>query len=99
MSERTPARPTCTAHCTSCDHHFHGLAAFDAHRVDFECQEPAERRSEKGRELLRIWTETGICTLSSGLWSDGRLIHTVEGITIWQENPAKLESDALSSTL
>lgn len=66
------ARQTCTDHCSGCGRHFHGLGAFDAHRVgdfgrDRRCGDPVECG-------LEIWTDSGACEL---VWPH------VDGITVW----------------
>lgn len=47
----------CSAHCRACDCHFTSTAAFDKHRRDGQCHDPATRKS------LRVRTTDGRCDL------------------------------------
>ena len=96
IMQREPSRQTCTAHCTTCNLHFHGVTAFDLHRQKFECVEPQERVSPKGNPLLQVWTEEGSCDLSDGCWENGKRVRFEEPITIWQQVPLGLKSEAVN---
>ena len=74
--ERKQPRQTCTAHCSACGNHFHGVSAFDAHRRAGDCVAPAIAMSTEGRVLLQIWTNDGVCTLENG--------PVREHVTVWQ---------------
>ena len=88
MKERKPPRPTCTDHCTGCGRHFHGLAAFDRHRVDGHCTDPVGllMRSKGGdeRPSLQQWTPDGYCDKERGCWEEGKRVRYVHPVTIWQ---------------
>jgi hypothetical protein len=90
MSDR---RQTCTDHASCCSQHFHGLAAFDAHRKDGVCRDASEvlygpDSKRSGQPVLQSWTESGSCALEKGCYVDGKLDHYVEGVTIWQIAPS-----------
>lgn len=68
-------RQTCTDYCSGCGRHFHGLGAFDAHRVgqfgvDRHCGDPT------GLSGLQVWTEAGYCDFTDShpttIWQDSR---------------------------
>ena len=80
-------RKTCTYHCRTCDRHFHGLEAFDQHRV-FEdprvedwstrkCGDPEYLLREDGNPELVPYTTEGYCAIQAE-----KLQHPV---TIWQK--------------
>lgn len=91
MSEVT-RRQTCTDHCATCNQHFHGLKAFDAHLNDngerVECCEGWVAiiidRQQKIRPALQQWTTEGWCELQKGCWADGRRVSWEHPVTIWQ---------------
>lgn len=78
-------RQSCTDHCGSCGGHFHGLGAFDAHRQNGECVDPAEAANRDGKLLLQVWTEAGSCELSRGAWKDGKRVRWSEPVVVWQK--------------
>jgi hypothetical protein len=83
----TAAAQTCTDHCRLCGQHFHGIGAYDLHRVGDvairegpgrrRCVQGGEVRNGRGQAALRIWTTTGVCTLGA--------TPREEGVTIWQD--------------
>lgn len=77
-------RQTCTDHCSTCGRHFHGTGAFDAHRQQGECVEPAEAVNSKGAPLLQEWTTDGWCSLTPGCWEEGRKLRYAYPVTVWQ---------------
>jgi hypothetical protein len=89
--KRRVAVQSCTDHCAGCDRHFHGLGAFDAHRVDGACKEPSRvkvtKRDNTKVQALQVWTTAGICRL-------GRRGVVTEPVTVWQvwQSPAALAS-------
>jgi len=85
--EKKPHRINCHDHCSACDLHFHGLAAFDAHRVDGECVEDplsVMTQSETPRPKLQVLTTEGYCRLQKGAMKDGRLVNEYHPVTIYQ---------------
>lgn len=70
-------RQTCTDHCRACGRHFHGLAAYDLHRLGSLSDPTDPRRCGDPAELprLRAWTEAGACALTGRPLAD---------VTIWQ---------------
>jgi len=81
-------RQTCTDHCCGCGQHFHGLTAFDAHRVDGICREAGEvlygAGKRQGQPILQVWTDEGCCDKEAGCWSEGKRLRYAEGVSIWQ---------------
>lgn len=90
QAEAGGRRQTCTDHCGTCGRHFHGLTAFDSHRRAFECLDPATAVSERGRQLLQVWTEDGWCDLDRRCWHGGERV-PLHPVTIWQQwgDPAR----------
>lgn len=91
-TEAKERRRTCTDHAVCCGQHFHGLAAFDAHRKDGICRDASEvlygvNSKRYGEPVLQAWTASGSCALETGCYVDGKLDHYVEGVTIWQIAP------------
>ncbi len=78
----TLPRPFCTDHCASCGCHFHGLGAFDLHRQDGECCDPADvtatDRNSEQHPALQVWTDTGFCR-----WQ-GPSVRVNSPVAIWQ---------------
>lgn len=88
----------CVAHCTSCESHFTGLAPFDAHRVQGECQEPSsvrfgEKSARAGEPVLQALS--GRCAFMPGCWQNGKLVKRVEPVDIWQMSVRDIEQGAL----
>src|SRR5690349_7861614 len=87
--EKKPRRQSCTDHCGVCDRHFSGLGAFDAHRKDGECLDPAAvvflSGPREGLAALNVWTETGACDHVKGNWKDGKRLWWAEPVTVWQK--------------
>lgn len=101
--ERATPRPTCTDHCARCGQHFHGLGAFDAHRQDGVCVEPAVealRRSKDGfeRPALQVWTAEGWCKLWGGCYENGRFIEDKQQhpVVIYQVATTEAQREALA---
>lgn len=92
-------RQTCTDHCAGCDQHFHGLGAFDAHRVNDACGPAGDAKFAKGKRegesILQVWTDTGSCDKMPGCWKDGKLNHWDEGVTIWQMSQTEEQKQRL----
>ena len=77
----------CQDHCATCDRHFSGLGAFDAHRVDGECIEPWSLHHPKDatRPTLQIRTSEGYCDKMPGVWVNGQHGADAHPVTIWQK--------------
>lgn len=75
-----PKTMHCSLHCCSCDAHFHGLGAFDRHRIGAwdkrECIDPAL--------ATKMQSTPGLCDKMPGCWADGKHVHDEPGL-IWQE--------------
>jgi hypothetical protein len=87
--ERATAIKTCTAHCAGCGEHFHGLTAFDAHRADGECQNPATvsygaKARKSGQLILQPYSTHGFCDKEPGCWVNGKRVKYSQEVTIWQ---------------
>ena len=84
--EERLVRQTCTDHCATCGGHFHGLGAFDAHRMQGACYAGFlyDLINTKGTRLLQVWTEEGYCDKEKGCWADGKRDHYSHPVTIWQ---------------
>lgn len=87
--ERAPRKQGCTWHCAACGAHFHSVSAFDDHRVDGECVDPAEVMTRgtidnPPHAKLQAWTEEGYCRLAKGCYKDGVLVQTLHPVTIYQ---------------
>lgn len=78
----------CVWHCCGCNNHFSSIAAFDAHRPDMACIEPAVvtglKGVHKGKKLLSPWTNEGYCNLMSDSKYDGKVVHEYFPVTVWQ---------------
>jgi len=94
---RSERKSTCTDHCSACGRHFHGLAAFDAHRVDSACIDPSTAENSKGKSLLQVWVTDGFCDKVAGCWVDGRYDHHVHPVTIWQTFKTEAQVEQLAS--
>lgn len=99
-AESSERNRNCTAHCTSCDAHFTGLAPFDAHRVGGYCVDPSEpvfgENSRRARQPI-LQAIPGRCNKMPGCWDGGRLHHYVEGVALWQMSVD--EADTLQGAL
>lgn len=77
----------CSAHCTSCDRHFTGLAPFDAHRSLGECVDPSTvffgATSKRAGEPI-LQAIVGRCSFMPGCWENGKLVKRVEPVDLWQ---------------
>lgn len=86
---------TCTDHCGTCDRHFHGLGAFDAHRQDGECIEPVQAvvtsRDGSTRQALQVWTDNGECRLGLGRQ------RITPNVTIWQVWQSEAQKESLAA--
>ena len=97
MADRALPTPTCTDHCAGCDRHFHGIRAFDLHRVDFQCFDPHDlvtnKRDGTSDPALQIWTNEGHCTLGAGCRKEGKVVRIDTQVTVWQpyQTPAVAE--------
>ncbi len=80
----TKPRQTCTDHCGGCNQHFHGLKAFDAHRLGMKCTPGAEAIGRKDQPLLQAWTTNGWCSLQTGCRAEGHIVQWLNPVTIWQ---------------
>ncbi len=85
---RKPAIQTCTDHCVGCGSHFHGLKAFDLHRVGQVCTPPHMAQKARGKATgalsLQVWTMVGYCDKEAGCWSEGKRIKYSYPVTIYQ---------------
>lgn len=52
---------TCTHHCTACGRHFHGLEAFDLHRVGSHAENTRACEWPMHVDELGIWASRGVC--------------------------------------
>ena len=88
MTDETSRRQTCTDHCVACGFHFHSLGAFDAHRQDGKCCDPATAVVQSGKRVgepsLQAWTREGWCDKMVGCWQDGKRVRWEHPVTIWQ---------------
>jgi hypothetical protein len=80
-------RKTCNNHCRGCGQHFHGLTAFDAHRVKGYCEDGPEvllvRGTRAGSKALQVWTQDGWCEHEKGCYVNGKFIKHVGPVTIY----------------
>lgn len=79
----------CHDHCVSCGQHFVSIGAFDAHRRDGQCATMPLRVFSLSKDgvktpVLSVKTANGVCRLSDGCYQDGRLVHEVTGITVYE---------------
>ena len=99
-TQRKSPTPTCTDHCATCERHFHGLGAFDAHRVDGECAEPSEvtvtARDSSTHPGLQLWTDSGACRLSRGVYKNGQIVQINSPVAIWQVWQSEQQKEALA---
>lgn len=100
----TEKRRTCTDHCATCDLHFHGLGAFDAHRRNGYCAEPGEvlypeGSKREGQPMLQVWTAQGSCEHMRGCWQDGRRVRWEEPVTVWQMAVSEADRERLQERL
>ncbi len=97
MTGKPLPRRTCTDHCSEiggCGRHFHGTGAFDLHRTDGSCLDPADVLV-KGRPVLRAWATDGYCDKMAGCWSNGIRLHYNHPVTIWQVVPSAKQLEGL----
>ena len=82
MTERSR---NCRAHCQACGFHFTGDSAFELHRRDGQCHNPAtllwQRGKREGQPLLS--SHEARCDLEAGCWRDGKRVSWVPAI-VWQ---------------
>lgn len=100
-TERAAPRQTCTDHCAGCGRHFHGLGAFDQHRTDGFCADPAgvliRSGKREGQPALQVWTDEGFCDKERGCWDDGRRVRYVTPVTIYQVSTTEEQRAALAA--
>ena len=88
VKERAVAKQTCTDHCGGCGRHFHGLTAFDKHRVDGYCENPSvvvnTKRDGTLTPALMVWTGQGYCDKTADCWDNGARVKYNHPVEVWQ---------------
>jgi hypothetical protein len=100
--ERASSRQFCSDHCMGCGQHFHGIAAFDRHRMGGTCAEDCDvvvvpSRDGGSRKALQAWTNEGYCRIAPGCWENGRSVHINYPVTVWQAYQTPEQRERLAS--